>query len=220
VYVFEKNSTGQYEQVSKLVASDGSKNALFGHALAVTTGGILVVGAPMDGGSVYVFEKNSTGQYEQVSKLVASDGPGGQFGIAVAATGSTVMVGAWFDNPKGSLSGSVYVFEKNSTGQYEQVSKLVASDGTRSNVFGNPLAVTSGLLMIGAYGVADQGSQSGAMYVFEKNSTGQYEQVSKVVASDGAAGDKFGNSLAAINTTVIVGSPGDEEDTGSVYVFE
>ena len=54
----------------------------------------------------YVFEKNSAGQYEQASKLVASDGAAGDwFGYAVAASDGMVVVAATGDDDKGSRSG-------------------------------------------------------------------------------------------------------------------
>jgi methionine-rich copper-binding protein CopC len=228
VYLFEKNSTGQYEQVIKLVASDGAADDRFGIAVAATDG-MVVVGAYLDddkgdgSGSAYVFEKNSTGQYEQVIKLVASDGAADdRFGEPVAATNGMVVVVARLDDDKGYNSGSVYVFEKNSTGQFEQVSKLVASDGAASDQFGRAVAATDGMVVVGAYD-DDKGDNSGSVYVFEKNSAGQYEQVTKLVASDGAANDYFGDAVAATDGTVVVGARHDDDkgdNSGSVYVFE
>jgi hypothetical protein len=226
VYVFEKNSTGQYEQVSKLLASDGTAVDFFGYAVAATDD-MMVVGAYLDddkglsSGSVYVFQKNSTGLYEQVSKLVASDGAAIDiFGYAVAATDDMVVVGAYQDDDKGNESGSVYVFEKISTGQYQQVSKLLASDGVADDFFGRAVAATDSMVVVGAYQDDDKGSNSGSVYVFEKNITGQYEQVSKLVASDGAADDWFGRAVAATDGMVVVGAFRDEIGSGSVYVFE
>jgi hypothetical protein len=223
VYLFEKNSTGQYQHVGTLVASDGAAFDSFGWAVAVAADGTVVVGAWGDddkgrsSGSAYVFEKNSTGQYEQVSKLVASDGAAGDwFGDGVAAIDGMVVVGAQNDDDQGSDSGSIYVFEKNSTGQYEQVSKLLASDGAADTGFGYPMAVTDGTIVVGAY----YNSKASAVYVFEKSSTGQYEQVRKLVASDGAVGVVFGTAVAVADATVVVGAYQDDGASGSVYVFE
>jgi hypothetical protein len=227
VYVFAKNSTGQFEQVSKLVASDGADEAYFGSAVAATDG-MVVVGAYGDGnnethfgaGSVYVFAKNSTGQFEQVSKLDGA-GHGGRFGSAVAATDGMVMVGAPDDQ-----HGALYVFAKNSTGQYEQVNKLVASDGAVDDSFGRSLAATDGMVVAGAYaaGFPLNGNSTDSVYVFAKNSTGQFEQVSKLMASDGAQDDLFGSDVAVTGSMVVVGAPCDRTNetllcVGSVYVI-
>jgi FG-GAP repeat len=46
----------------------------------------------------------------------------------------------------------------------------------------------------------------------------------KLTSSDGAAGDQFGNSVAFIGSTIVVGAPGDDiggnNNQGSAYVFE
>jgi hypothetical protein len=232
VYVFEKNSTGQYEQVNKLVASDGAAGDLFGSTVAATDNNMVVIGAIGDddkgnrSGSVYVFEKNSTGQFEQVSKLVASDGAAyDNFGSAVAAADGLVVVGATYTDETRLHSGSVYVFEKNSTGQYEQVSKLVSSDGAAAkNLFGRDLAVTGGVIIAGAWFDDTKGSSTGAVYFFDKNSTGHYRKVRKLVPSGVDAGDGFGVAVAAADGTVVVGAFGDDrsggQNHGAVYVFE
>jgi hypothetical protein len=225
--VFKKNSCGQYEQVSKLVASDEAANG-FGSAVVVADGMVVVGATWADGlktssGAIYVFEKNSCQLYEQTSKLEASDGAtSDRFGNVVAAAHGMLVVGAW---GKGSYSGSAYVFEKNSTGQYEQVSKLVASDGAGNDRFGRAVAVVAdGMVVVGAYLSNGIGSDSGSVYVFKKNnSTGKYEQVSKLVASDGAANDQFGNAVAAADGIVVVAAHWDDDkgtNSGSVYVFE
>jgi sucrose-6-phosphate hydrolase SacC (GH32 family) len=108
------------------------------------------------------------------------------------------------DDDQGIDSGSVYVFEKNSTGWYEQVSKLVASDGAAIDRFGRAVAATDGMMVVGAHADDDNGAiNSGSVYVFDKNSTGQYQQVGKLVASDGAADDNFGWAVAATDGIVL-----------------
>jgi hypothetical protein len=174
---------------------------------------MVVVGAYLDddkgtsSGSAYVFEKNSTGHYNQVNKLVASDGAvEDRFGSAVAAADGMVVVGAYADDDIVSNSGSAYMFEKNSAGEYLQVSKLVASDGFVDDWFGITVAATDDMVVVGAYGDGDKGSNSGSAYVFEKSSPGQYKQMSRLAASDGAANDRFGYAVATTDSMVVVGA--------------
>ena len=50
-----------------------------------------------------------------------------------------------------------------------------------------------------------------------------YEEIRKVLAGDGAAGDKFGRSIAIYGDTTVVGAPHDDDggnDSGSAYIFE
>ena len=62
------------------------------------------------------------------------------------------------------------------------------------------------------------GSQSGAVYVFTRSGT-SWSQQAKVVASDAAAGDRFGQYVAIDGDTVVVGADGENSYAGAVYVF-
>ena len=232
-YVFEKNSTGHWPQKAKLLADDGAANDGFGDSVSVYNN-TAVIGAASDDdngsnfGSAYVFEKNSTGHWTQKAKLLASDGAAfDYFGDSVSVYNNTAVIGADFDDDKGSNSGSAYVFEKNSTGHWPQKAKLLADDGAANDFFGYSVSVYNNTAVIGAYfdDGDDDGSSSGSAYVFEKNSTGHWTQKQKLLASDGAAFDNFGGSVSVYNNTAVIGADFDDGDddgpaSGSAYVFE
>jgi hypothetical protein len=84
-------------------------------------GDTMVIGAYMDddkgsaSGSAYVFTRVTAGDlasgWTQVAKLTADDGAASDvFGYSVSIDGDTVVIGARYDNDKGSNSGSAYVF--------------------------------------------------------------------------------------------------------------
>ena len=90
----------------------------FGWSVAFS-GSTIVVGARNDAiggnllqGSTYVFNRQVGGWVEE-QKLTASDGEAvEQFGVAVAISGSTIVVGAPKDIIGGEpFQGSAYVFE-------------------------------------------------------------------------------------------------------------
>ena len=61
--------------------------------------------------------------------------------------------------------------------------------------------------------------------MFEESTTtpGTWAQVAKLIASDGAAGDGFGISVAINSNRAIIGSyqsDGAAMDTGAAYIFE
>lgn len=71
-----------------------------------TAGGI-------DGGAAYIFHRNQggTGNWGQVKKLTASDAEAADlFGVSVAVSGDTAIVGALGEDEAGSEAGAVYVF--------------------------------------------------------------------------------------------------------------
>src|SRR6056300_505024 len=93
--------------------------------------------------------------------------------------------------------------------------KITASDGAASDTFGFAVAVGSGRICVGAYGDDDNGSGSGSAYIFDLDGT----QLTKITASDGAADDQFGYSVAVGNGRIVVGAPYDDSSQGSAYIF-
>ena len=232
VYIFTKQANGSYLRIQKLVAADGAIEFVFGSSVVITAdGSTIVVGATQNGskatdaGSAYIFTKQSNGTYLQTQKLVAADRASrDKFGESVAITpdGSTVVVGAFQDDDKGSDSGSAYVFTKQSNGTYLQTQKLVASDGAPNDYFGYRVYVSgdNSTIIVGAYidDDDDKGTNSGSVCIFTKQADGSYLQSQKLLASDGAANDYFGCSVAISNTSVVVGAQG-HLTKGAVYVY-
>ncbi len=216
-YVFDA-STGV--QIAKLLPSDGAQGDDFGTSIAIDRG-VVAVGAPLDddngdrSGSAYVFDA-STGA--QIAKLLPSDGATFDiFGISIAIDNGLVAVGAHGNDDNGSSSGSAYVFDAL-TGA--QIAKLLPSDGAAEDSFGFSIAIDNGLVAVGAHGNDDNGSGSGSAYVFDASSGAQ---IAKLLPSDGAAEDRFGNAIAIDNGIVTVGAYLDDdngEESGSAYVFD
>ncbi|EEH52298.1 uncharacterized protein MICPUCDRAFT_22399, partial [Micromonas pusilla CCMP1545] len=228
-YVFEKGADGAVTQLAKLTAADGAANDNFGWSVAVS-GSLIVVGATYDddkgrdSGSAYVFEKGADGAVTQLAKLTAADGAANDnFGWSVAVSGSLIVVGATYDDDKGSSSGSAYVFEKGADGAVTQLAKLTAADGAAGDQFGWSVAVSGSLIVAGARYDDDKGSSSGSAYVFEKGADGTVTQLAKFTAADGAAHDYFGRSVAMSGSLIVVGELYDDDkgsNSGSAHVFQ
>ena len=60
----------------------------------------------------------------------------------------------------------------------------------------------------------------GSVYVFTKDENGEWREHVQLSASDGAVNDKFGFSIYATPSTLVVGAPGQQSETGAAYVFE
>jgi hypothetical protein len=208
-YVYNTDGTSEI----KIIASDGASVDQFGHSVAATNTHI-VVGAYADddsgsnSGSVYVYNTDGTSEI----KIIASDGASGDnFGISVAISDTKVVVGAYVDDDSGSNSGSAYVYNLDGTGEV----KLTASDGAASDFFGTSVAISDTKVIVGANYNDDAGSNSGSVYVYNTDGTGEL----KITASDGAANDKFGESVAATDTHVVVGSSHDDSQKGAAYIY-
>jgi len=231
-YVFARNDDGWHQQ-AKFAANDGDKRDGFGDTVALASDGTTaILGAPEDGdsaGSAYVFERNGD-EWRQQAKLTASDGDEGDLlgsSVTLAGDGTTALVGAPEDeDPGGESAGSTYVFARNGDGWHQQA-KLAASDGDEGDLLGSSvtLAGDGTTALVGAPRDEDpNGDRAGSAYVFARNGDG-WRQQTKLVASDGIAGDAFGKSVAMAGggETVLLGAPEDEsghgQEPGSAYVF-
>jgi uncharacterized repeat protein (TIGR01451 family) len=225
-YVFVRTATTWTEQ-QKLVAADGTESDLFGTSVAVS-GDTLVVGAQFDGnpggvpvGSAYVFVRSGT-TWSQQQELRASDGAfGDAFGSAVSVSGDTIVVGASGDDIAAEADvGSAYVFVRSGTTWTEQ-QKLLAADGVVNNQLGSSVSFAGDTAVVGAPSPVIFGD-TGKAYVFVRTGT-VWTQQQKLLASDGALNDRFGNSVTLWGDTVVIGAPLDDTaagvDAGSAYVI-
>ena len=162
--------------------------------------------------------------YSTQVKLTDNDGAADDnFGLSVAISGNTAIVGASSDDDNGAGSGSAYLFQRDSSnGFWYQYLKLTAADGAVLDGFGISVAISSDAAIVGAYGDDDNGNSSGSAYIFQRDAGG-WIQVQKLTAADGAAGDSFGYSVAISGDTAIVGAYYDDDngaDFGSAYIFQ
>lgn len=219
-YVFIK-SGGAWTQQAKLTASDAGSLDNFGNAVAIS-GDTIVVGAVYDdngftdSGSAYVFTR-SAGVWTQRAKLASEDLAASDFfGKSVSISGNTILVGA----SGNSFGGSAYVFT-GSGATWTQQSKLTAADSELDDTFGNSVSLSGDTAVIGAHADDDAGTSSGSAYIFVRSGL-SWTQQAKLNASDAAAGDQFGFSVAVSSDTVVVGARYDDDhglSSGSAYIF-
>ena len=159
-YFFTRSgSVWSFQQ--KLTAYDGAAQDFFGFSVALSSDTV-AVGASGDNtnkGSVYVFVRSGT-VWSFQQKLAAYDGTAqDSFGVSVALSGDTLVVGATGDD---AGKGSTYVFTRSVTYWINQ-QKLTAYDGSAQDSFGAVIAMNGTTLVIAAHG-DDAGK--GSAYVF------------------------------------------------------
>ena len=226
-YIFQRNQGGadNWGEVTKLTASDAQAEDFFGISVAVS-GDTAVVGAQ---GAAYVFQRNEgdTDNWGEVMKLTASDAQDLEFfGRRVAVSGDTAVVGALGQNT-GLFAGAAYVFQRDQggAGNWGEVTKLTGSDAGADEEFGFSVAVSGDTIVVGARLEDAEGSSAGAAYVFQRAQGGadNWSEVTKLTASDAAAGDLFGFSVAVGGDTAVVGAYHEDAggiDAGAAYVFQ
>ena len=222
--------TKVWTQLARLVPDTTSSStataADFGHAVAALTGTAVVAAPAAD--CVYVFSSHngaSSGTWSQQAKLQptyvsAMLDPGFGSSISVSAGSSSsgdsdtdldtpfIAVGSPHASNEGRLEpseGAVYTFARShsSLTSWSQQAQLIASDTSIGNLFGAAVSVTDEVVAVGAPG---RNSNSGAVYVFARSSSNNYNHAWSQQAillhtssSLNSAGDYFGYSLAVSN---------------------
>jgi len=93
--------------------------------------------------------------------------------------------------------------------------KITTADGDVFDYFGHAVCIYYDLAVIGAY---NDDNMTGSVYVYHQTGS-TWTQQAKLLASDRAAGDRFGTSVDFDDEIIMIGAPGDEGYTGAVYVF-
>lgn len=219
-YIFTRSGT-TWTQQAKLLASDRAASDQFGNSVSIS-GDSVLIGAfadnsPLtDAGSAYVFTRSGS-TWTQQAKLVASDAAATDiFGDSVSLSGDTAAVGAIYDDDNGSESGSAYIFTRSGS-TWTQRTKLIASDATTTDYFGSSIFLSGGDVIVGAESDDDLGTSSGSAYIFT-GSGSTWTQQGKLLASDGAASNYFGGSVALSGNTAIVGAY-QNSPSGAAYVY-
>jgi hypothetical protein len=225
--VFRLDDSNWVEE-QKLLASDGVAGDMFGTSVALSGDSPprIVVGAygvDARAGAAYVFRYEDS-SWVQEQRLTAFDGAADDmFGYALAVADGPppqIVVGAYGDDDSGSLSGSAYAFSFDGS-SWQQEQKLLASDGGWNHIFGKSLAASANVALIGSHRDDDLGGNSGSAYVFRFNGVDWIEEA-KLLASDGATGDRFAWSLGiAGHIAVVAAHKNDDQgtDSGAAYVF-
>jgi hypothetical protein len=178
-----------------------------------------------DAGATYPITIDPIAQQE--ASLTASN-PGWDdfFGITVAVSGDTVVVGApTEDSPATGIngtqgdapdpspaepannfnSGAAYVFVRSGS-TWSQQAYLKASDAKVGDVFGFSVGISGDTVVVGAQsagGVPHSGP--GAAYVFVRSGT-TWSQQAILTASNPKSSSRFGRSIAISGDSVVVGA--------------
>ncbi|WP_282049921.1 immunoglobulin-like domain-containing protein [Maribacter aquivivus] len=226
-YLYEKDTYGNWLEAQKLTASDSNTYDYFGSAVAIS-GNTAVVGAIGNddngdsSGSAYVYERNANGIWLESQKLLVDNGAtNSNFGTSVGISQNYIVVGT--HHTDANLIDKAYVFEKGVDGNWVQLQVFTASDAALGDDFGGSVSISEDQIVIGAARNGSNGNNSGAAYIFEKGTNGYFSETQKIVPSDASFSDRFGSSVAISTNTIIVGTPGNNDDgdgSGSAYIFE
>ncbi|MGB1039463.1 MAG: hypothetical protein ACPGVD_01170, partial [Flavobacteriales bacterium] len=240
-------------EIQKIVASDRKADVLYGRTVAVS-GKYAVVGAYREyydtsgtnylraSGSAYVYERDISGEWVEMQKLVPSDrGSDDEFANSVSISGNYIIIGAAHDEDDTTKTnwllraGSAYIFERNSGGIWIETQKLYDTARAAEDRFGNSVSISGNYAIVGAF-LEDENvsginslTDAGSAFVYERNSSGFWVEKQKLVASDRDAYAHFGNSVSISGNQLIIGASEEEKNAsgvnllrnaGASYIFE
>jgi hypothetical protein len=185
-------SAPTWQQTAYLKAPNTEATDIFGNSVAIS-GDTIVVGAYQEdsnstqvcntpftsctglsdyhagnAGAAYVFERDGSGKWQQKAYLKAPNTEANDiFGISVAISGDTIVVGAFqedsnstqvcnapdfatCDNNSATNAGAAYVFERNNSGNWEKKAYLKAPNAQGGDYFGHSVAISGDTIVVGA----------------------------------------------------------------------
>ena len=198
---------------TKLRAPDAAVGDEFGNSVAID-GHTAVVGAVdkvcaagIGCGAAYVFVRSGTTWTQQQALAAVDAAAGDAFGGSVAVSARTIVVAAPDKAcAAGDKCGAVYVFVWSGTTWIQQ-QELTAPDAAPGDEFGKSVAVSGDTIVAGASPKAcAAGIGCGAAYVFLRSGT-EWSLQQVLTASQPAAFDQFGHSVAVSEDTAVIGVP-------------
>ena len=234
LFVFVRSPGGwtNATETAKLRASDDppASGYLMGYSVDISDDGSTVVSgthmAAGSSGAAYVWVRPAGGwtSSTETAKLTPNQ-IFGHFGkaVAISGDGNTVLVGAPFE---ACGVGAAYPFARPAAGWVSATAstKLLASDPLADVRYGISVALDAGgsTAVVGANGDGVE-PLLGKAYVFVRPGAAwaNATETARLTASDGAAGDMFGNSVAltADGGALLVGAPRRNQPTGAAYFF-
>lgn len=226
-YIFRYDGANWVEE-QKLAASDTVGANQFGFAVSISDNYALV-GAPNDrpgylGGSAYIFHYNGT-TWAELQRVAASDSHHqDHFGSAVSISGSNAIIGAAYGESSTQDSGSAYVYHYDGATWIEQqrlqdnfaIYDKKVHNGIYNNTFGRSVSISEN------FAIVSGNIYSGEAHLYHYDGR-KWIETEKLIASDTASMDLFGESVAISGNRAIVGAPGDDDNgsmSGSAYIFD
>lgn len=227
VYVYVEPKGGPWPAAPTATLLDPANTIGDGFGISVAlSGGYAIVGAEGTGtlaGAAYIYRRTGSVWSTTPAATLSYPSPvsGDQFGISVALSGATAIVGA---GTYGS-AGAAFVYQRTGT-TWALKATLTDAAADPHWGFGQPVAISGTTAVVSAYG-ADTGScgtpPCGAVDVYVMPMAGWVTTASPTARLSDPAGlqnDYFGNAVAMAGGNVIVGDynaspPG----AGPAYIF-
>ncbi len=210
IYIFKNDGYGSFIELDKIQASGVQYRDYFGESVSIS-GDYIIIGATGDdtqgssAGAVYIFKNNGNDQFIQIDKITAIDGISGyRFGSEVAISGAYAVIAA-------PGNQSAYIFKNDGNDNFNQIDKLVVH-----NNFGDHVGICGDYVIVSS---PENSVPPMSAYVFKNNGNDHFIQIAELEGSTSYS-DRYGSSVAINENYAMVGAHGDDEDYGSVWLYQ
>lgn len=223
-YLFNVETEQQITKIEHDFLPSGGLDK-FGTAIDIHNN-LVVIGAPdyfrinFEVGVAYIYDAQTKTTVNRITAPNPSNLSFLHFGSSVAINDGLIAVGAPQGATLGFESGAAYLYNASDR---SFIGELIPEDGFDEHNFGHSIALSKNRVAVGAVGDFSSEWRAGSAYLFDASSR---DQIAKLVASDTAAYQYVGASVAINDHYVAAGSTApsgfsspDGFDSRSAYVF-
>ncbi len=228
VYLFELIE-GVWTETQKLQSPTAQQFESFGISVSIDSDQ-LVIGANEANnsrGEVHVYQKNTAGIWEHRQVLTPSlSTPNNYFGTGASIYGNTIAAGAYGGSPAGG-GESVFIFEKNISGDWEETQQLTGHTSTEETHYGWDCKIQDQQLIVSAPHI--YGLDKGEVYLYHRDNNGLWTAAYPLSQLNNVERSFFGWNIALDHYQIVVGAPRDDfdendenemMDAGAVFFFQ
>ncbi|MGE0633808.1 MAG: hypothetical protein AB7O96_15445, partial [Pseudobdellovibrionaceae bacterium] len=209
VRMFQK-SGNQWSEFTKF--SMGDVQADDNLSAVSLSGSTLALGSAYNNGegAVYIYRWNgSAWTFSQKLTYPLSDSAP-QFGLSLSLSGAILAVGAPSYSAGGDAafdrSGAAFVFRDNGS-TFSLDSTVTLGAGNTNKGFGSSVSVSGNFLAVGApQAITKESLGAGTVYVYQL-AAGSATLTKTLTAPNGATGERFGDSVSLLGSSLAVGAP-------------
>ena len=195
-------------------------------------GSVVAIGAPdadtngiKYSGATYVYDLNPGFTLIEKQKLTAPvPARNDSYGMGIKMSASNLVISANRSSPQGqTAAGAVHLYGFDRDGQFVHKQQVLAPEVSGGDSFGNAIALSDGLLVVGAHYADPDGVERGGLVHLYGLSRNVAKFIQTLSRENPEKDDRFGETLALRGDLLLVGSErtddGRTEDVGSVEVF-
>lgn len=230
-FVYVKPQSGDWKDTTESAVLQPSNLSIagnFGCSISVYGDTIAIGDNQSDNfGDVYIFEKPGSGWTGTINETYRVAGRNyaysyAHFGSDVVLTKNTLIVGAPEDNITPYKSGSVYVFIKNSSESWSNLTlkaKILADSAQPNFDFGHALAFDDSILAVSAINANDY---NGLVYLYRVPGSGWQNDTAKfkIRPPESHIYVYFGQDLSLNHNNLLISSRFSYQYYGAAYLYQ